>query len=58
MDKNQKLSRPEPSTVELGKAGPVGPRPMAQQPGKAETHVTPPPQQRKAQTHGAPKKNF
>ena len=37
MDKNQKLSQPEPSTVEPGKAAPVGQRPMAQQPGKAET---------------------
>jgi hypothetical protein len=46
MVKNQKGSRPEPRTVEPGKAAPVGPRPMAQQPGKAEKHVTPPPQQR------------
>jgi hypothetical protein len=30
---------------------------MAQQPGKAEKHVTHPPQQRKAETHGAPAKN-
>ena len=57
MDKNQKPSRPVPSTVEPGKAARVGPRPMAQQPGKAETHVTPPSQQRKAETHGAPAKN-
>jgi hypothetical protein len=57
MDKNQKGSRPEPRTVEPGKAAPVGPRPMAQQPGKAEKHVTPPPQQRKADTHGGPAKN-
>ena len=57
MDKNQKLSQPEPSTVEPGKAAPVGQRPMAQQPGKADTHVTLPPQQRMAQTHGAPKKD-
>jgi hypothetical protein len=57
MDKNQKLSRPEPSTVEPGKVAPVGPRPMAQQPGKVEKQVTPPSQQRKAETHGAPAKN-
>jgi hypothetical protein len=57
MDKNQKLSRPEPSTVEPGKVAPVGQRPMAQQPGKAETHVTPPPKQGKAETRGAPEKN-
>jgi hypothetical protein len=56
MDKNQNLSRPKPSTVVPGKAAPVGQRPMAQQPGKAETHVTPPRQQGKAETHGAPGK--
>jgi hypothetical protein len=54
MDKNQKLSRPGPSTVKPGKAAPVGQRPMAQQPGKAETRVTPP--QGKAEMHGAPEK--
>jgi hypothetical protein len=58
MDKNQTLARPpERSTVEPGKAAPVGQRPMAQQPGKAETHVPPPQQQGKAETHGAPEKN-
>jgi len=57
MDKNQKMSRLEPSTIEPGKTAPVGPRPMAQQPGKAEMHVTPPPQQGKAETHRAPAKN-
>jgi hypothetical protein len=56
MDKNQKLSQPEPSTVVPRKAASVGPRPMAQQPGNAEKQVTPP-QQRKAETHGAPAKN-
>ena len=30
---------------------------MAQQPGKAKRHVTPPPQQGKAETHGRPEKN-
>ena len=54
MDKNQKLARPEPSTVEPGKAALAGQRPMAQQPGKTETHVTPP---GKAERHGAPEKN-
>ena len=52
MDKTQKLARPEP-----GKAAPAGQRPMAQQPGKAETHVTPPPEQGNAETHGGPEKN-
>ena len=42
MDKNQKLVRPEP---------------MAQQPGGAETHVTPPLQPGKAERYGAPEKN-
>ena len=51
MDKNQKLARPEPD-----KATPAGQRPMAQQPGKAKRHVTPP-QQGKAETHGGPEKN-
>ena len=39
MDKNQTLARlPERSTVEaFSKAAPVAQRPMAQQPGKAET---------------------
>jgi hypothetical protein len=57
MDKNQKLARPELSTVEPGRASPVGQRPMAQQPGKAETHVTPPLQPGKGERHGAPEKN-
>ena len=57
MDKNQKLSQPEPSTVEPGKAAPVGQRPMAQQPGKADTHVTLPHKQGNAETHAAPEKN-
>ena len=57
MDQNQKTSRLEPSTLEPGKAAPVGPRPMAQQPGKAEMRVTPPPQRGKAETHRAPEKN-
>jgi len=52
MDKNQKLARPE-----SGKAAPAGQRPMAQQPGKANRHVTRPPQQGKAETHGGPEKN-
>jgi hypothetical protein len=56
MDKNQKLSRPEPSTVEPGKAAPVGQR-RWQQPGKAETHVTLPHKQGNAETHDAPEKN-
>jgi len=56
MDKNQKLSRPEPSTGEPGKPR-RSERPMAQQPGKAETHVTPPLQPGKAERHGAPEKN-
>jgi hypothetical protein len=55
MDKNQKLSQPEPSTVEPGKAAPVGQRPMAQQPGKAETTL--PHKQGNAETHAAPEKN-
>ena len=55
MDKYQKVSRLEPSTIAPGTAAPVGLRPMAQQPGKVETHVTPPPQQ--ARPHGAPEKN-
>jgi hypothetical protein len=57
MDKNRKLARPEPSTVEPGKAAPAGQRPIAEQPGKAKRHVTPPPQQGKAERHGAPEKN-
>jgi len=57
MDNNQKVSRLEPSTIEAGKAAPVGLRPMVQQPGKVETHVTLPPQQGKAETHGGPEKN-
>ena len=57
MDKNQKLVRPEPSTVEPGKAAPARQRPMAQQPGGAETHVTPPLQPGKAERYGAPEKN-
>ena len=57
MDKNQKLARPEPSTVEPGKAASAGQGPMAQQPGKAKRHVTPPPQQGKAATHRGPAKN-
>ena len=57
MDKNQKLARPEPSAVEPGKAALAGRRPMAQQPGKAETHVTPPLQPGKGERHGAPEKN-
>jgi hypothetical protein len=56
MAKYQNLSRPEPSTGEPGKPR-RSERPMAQQPGKAETHVTPPPQQGKAEAHGGPERN-
>jgi hypothetical protein len=51
MDKNQKLARREP-----GKAAPAGQRPTAQQPGKR--HVTPPPQQGKAETQRRAREEF